>query len=101
MSLIFVYVTTSSENESKKIAKNVINKNLAACANYFPIKSMYKWKGKLMNDKEFVLILKTVNSKFVKLKKEVERIHSYDIPCITKIKVEPNEKYGDWLKKAC
>lgn len=99
MSFILIYVTTANQKEAQKIATHLLQKKLIACANIFPIFSLYWWKGKIQNGKEFVLILKTVTKNYNKIKKEVERIHSYKIPCIIQIPVEVNEKYGGWMGK--
>ena len=98
MSFIFIYVTTKDEQEANRIAEVLLEKKLIACANFFPMKSMYHWDGKIEKGKEFVLILKTKEEKFKEVKEEVKKIHSYDVPCIIKIKVEVDEKYGEWMK---
>lgn len=97
--MIIVYVTCGSKEEAKKIADFAVKNKLAACANYFPINSVYKWKGKIENDKEFVLLLKTVDKNFGKLKSEIRKMHSYEIPCIMKIDADANKEYADWVKK--
>ena len=99
MNLIFVYITNPTRKEAKKIAKHLLKKKLIACANIFPIDSLYWWEGKIVQEKEFVLIAKTKKENFEKVKREVENIHSYEIPCIVKIPVSSNEKYYKWIKK--
>lgn len=99
MNFIFVYITNPTKKEAKKIANHLLKKRLIACGNIFPINSLYWWKGKIVDDAEFVLIAKTTRANFEKVKKEVEKIHSYKIPCIIKIPVSSNKKYFDWLKK--
>jgi periplasmic divalent cation tolerance protein len=96
--MIFVYITNPSEKEAKKIATMLIDQKLIACANIFPVSSIYKWEGKVVDEKEFVLIAKTAEKNYGKVVEEVEKIHPYKIPCITKIPVTPNEKYSKWLK---
>ena len=97
---IFVYITNSNQLEAKKIAKHLINKKLIACANiYDNIKSIYPWKGKIAEEQETVLIAKTLDKNYNDVVKEVEKIHPYSIPCITKISVSSNKKYFDWIKK--
>ena len=96
---ILIYITVSNEEEASKIAKYLLNKKIIACANTFPIRSIYKWNDKINDEVEFVLILKTLNKNFEKVKKEIEKIHSYDVPCIIKIPVSSNEKYFDWIRK--
>lgn len=77
----------------------LLKKKLIACANiYGPINSLYPWKGKLVDEKEYILMTKTVGRNFEKVKREVEGIHSYTIPCIIKIPVRANKKYFDWAK---
>ncbi|MBI2668065.1 divalent-cation tolerance protein CutA [Candidatus Woesearchaeota archaeon] len=96
---ILVYITNPTKEEAKKIAKHLLNKKLIACANiYSNINSLYHWKGKIADEKEFILIAKTTEKKYEKVKKEVEKIHSYTIPCIIKIPVSSNEKYFDWIR---
>lgn len=99
MSFIFVYITNPNKAEANRIALYLLKKRLIACANIFPIESQYWWKGKIEKAKECVLIAKTIKENFEKVKKEVKRMHKYTIPCITKIEVEANKEYENWLKK--
>ncbi|HDH07427.1 MAG TPA: divalent-cation tolerance protein CutA [Candidatus Moranbacteria bacterium] len=99
--LIFIYITNPSKKEAKKIAKHLLGKKLIACANIFSVDSLYHWKNKIADEREHILIAKTLSKNFEKIKKEVEKIHSYSIPCITKIPVESNNKYFKWIKKEC
>ena len=98
MSFIFLYITNENEIEAKKIAKHLLEKRLVACANIFPINSMYWWNGKIEDAKEIVLIVKTAKENYSKVKAEVKKIHPYKIPCIIKIDVEANEEFEGWLK---
>lgn len=95
---IFIYITNPSLEEAKKIAKHLLEKKLVACTNIFPINSLYWWEGKIADENEFVTIAKTTEENFEKVKTEVEKIHPYTIPCITKIPVSSNEKFFNWLK---
>lgn len=97
--MIFIYVTTSSEQEAKKISKLLLEKKLIACANIFPISSVYKWEGKIVDEKEVVIILKTVKKNYEKIKKAINEVHSYNTTCITQVDVKPNKEYSDWLMK--
>ena len=96
--LILIYITNPSEEKAKEIAKHLIEKKLIACGNILASSSLYKWKGNLEDEKEFVLLAKTTEEKFDKVKEEVKKIHPYDIPCIVKIPVNSNEKYFEWVK---
>lgn len=97
MGFIFVYITNPNKKVARRIAKYLLNNKLIACANIFPIDSLYRWQGKMADEKEFVLIAKTKKENFEKVVREVEKIHPYDIPCIVKIPVSSNKKYYQWL----
>lgn len=95
--MIFIYVTTSNEAEAKMISRHLLEKRLIACANIFPIQSQYWWDGKIEEGKEAVAILKTEEGKYEQVRKEIEGIHSYKVPCITKINVKTNKSYERWM----
>lgn len=97
MSLI--YITCKDKSEAKNIAKHLLEKKLIACANFFPINSMYWWEGKIHDDKEFLLLAKTTKKNASKVKKEVKKLHSYDIPCILEIDVDGNKEFIDWVDR--
>lgn len=96
---VFIYITCSLKKEAKKFAKHLLAESLIACGNIFPIESFYKWDGKVKHGKEYVLLVKTKEENYLRIVDEIERIHSYSTPCITKIPVSVNDKYGDWMKK--
>jgi periplasmic divalent cation tolerance protein len=79
---IVVLVTCGSAKEARKIARAVVEQRLAACANIVtsPVQSIYRWKGRVESAKELLLIIKTTQSRFAKLKAEVKRLHSYEVP---------------------
>lgn len=99
MVFTFLYVTAKNKSEAQRISARLLQQKLIACANIFPIKSMYWWKGKIVGGKEAVLIVKTMKNKIAVVKKEIEKMHSYEIPCIAEIEVKVNEKYGKWLEE--
>ncbi len=98
MDLVFIYITNPTREEAKKIAERLLEKKLIACGNIFPINSLYWREGKIADENEFVLIAKTIDANFEKVKNEVEKIHSYKTPCIVKIPANPNKKYSKWLE---
>ena len=96
--MILVYITNPTKKWAEKIAKVLLKKRLIVCSNIFEIESFYWWRRKIEKAEEFVLIGKTIEKKYKKIKKEVEKIHPYSIPCIVKIPASSNEKYFEWLK---
>ena len=96
--MTLVYITCKNQEEAEKISMRLLKKRLIVCANIFPIKSMYRWKGKIENQKEFVMLAKTLEKNFVKIQEEVSKLHSYEIPCVLRIDAEANEGYDKWVK---
>ena len=94
--MALVYITCRDEKEAQKISLHLLRKKLIACANIFPIKSMYWWKGKIANGKEHAVFAKTSDKNFKKIAAEVKKVHSYSIPCILKIGATADKDYEDW-----
>jgi len=97
--MTLVYITCKDEKEAVKISRHLLNKRLIACSNMHPIRSTYLWQRKIQDEKEFVIIAKTKEKNYKKIKEEVLRLHSYDVPCILKIDAEANESYQKWVNK--
>jgi len=95
--MIISYITCKNKTQAKKIANRLIKKKIIACANIFPIDSLYNWKGRLQSDKEIVLLAKTNNNKTKELEKEINKMHSYKVPCIIKINATANKSFQNWI----
>jgi periplasmic divalent cation tolerance protein len=84
-----VYVTCKDKDEARSIAKDLVLSDLVACANVFQsINSIYKWEGKLCEDSESVLILKTKKENFSRIETRIKELHSYDCPCIISFDID-------------
>ena len=98
--MISIYITCKNKKEARKIGFSLIKKRLAACFITFPIESVYWWQGKITQNKETVLVVKTLKKNFKKIEKEVKRLHSYTVPCILEIPISRGSKdFLEWLKK--
>ncbi|XDD54842.1 divalent-cation tolerance protein CutA [Leptospira sp. WS4.C2] len=97
-----VYVTFSSEEEAKKIAKIVVTERLAACANIIKgMDSIYIWKEVLEESTEVVCLFKTTREKSELLMQRIKEIHSYETPCIVLWPiVSGNPDYLDWVRNS-
>lgn len=95
---LLVFVTCSSADEAKRIARHLLEKRLVACANIVPrVESHYWWKGKLVEDNEALLILKTMARLSEEVRGEIEKLHSYEAPVIEFLSTEMNKKAMQWL----
>ncbi|MCU0546518.1 MAG: divalent-cation tolerance protein CutA [Oscillatoriaceae cyanobacterium Prado104] len=93
-----VLVTAGSEAEAEKIARFLVENQLAACASLSPIRSIYSWQGEIRSDSEWQLVIKTDLAKFEDLKTKVQELHSYEVPEIIAIPiVAGSQAYLDWM----
>ncbi len=98
---IVIYITPGSINEAKKIGRALVEEKLVACSNIIsPIRSIYSWQGKICDDKEALMILKTKKNLFRQIIKRVEELHSYDVPEIIAIPIiDGSIKYLSWINE--
>lgn len=96
---VVIYVTSGDAAESEKIARTLVEKRLAACVNIIPqIRSFYRWEGKIQDDPEYLMVIKTSRRLFSAVRAEVERLHSYHVPEVICVPiVEGSENYLSWL----
>ena len=95
---VFIVSTFPSKQSVTSIANQIVKKKLAACVNITKISSVYSWKGKIENQDEYLALFKTTKKNQTTLKKELEKLHPYDVPEIAEINVESiNQSYMKWL----
>jgi periplasmic divalent cation tolerance protein len=95
-----VLVTCGSMAEARKIAKAVVGKRLAACANIVggTAESVYWWKGKVVTGRERLLLIKTSAKKLGRLEEQVRRLHSYEVPEFLAVEVAGGSRdYIAWM----
>lgn len=94
-----VLVTVASLTEGQEIATKLIEDKLAACVNLLPISSIYLWQGKINQDQEYQLIIKTDLNQFNDLADKIKTLHSYEVPEIIALPIIAGSKtYLDWLE---
>jgi periplasmic divalent cation tolerance protein len=98
---LVVFITTSSYEEARKIADTLVDRNKAACVNIVPnVNSLFRWKGKIEEAEESLMVVKTRAELFPDVVSLVKSIHSYEVPEIIALPiVEGNPDYLEWLKK--
>ena len=97
-----VIVSTYPDKKSiSRVAHIVVEKKLAACVNYTKINSVYSWKGKIENAKEFLALFKTTTKSKQKLKEEIAKSHPYKVPEIVELKMDNvSLPYLKWLEQS-
>jgi len=95
-----VLVTAGSEEEAVKIARALVEEKLASCASMVPrIRSIYRWKGEIRDEQEFLLLIKTRSSLFPSLRDRVKQLHSYEVPEIVAFPI--TQGLPDYLAWVC
>ena len=96
-----VYITAGNLEEAKRIGRELVEERLAACANIFPINSVYRWKDKIEEASEFGSIVKTETGKVKEIEKRVKQLHSYEVPCVVSFRIdEGSEDYLKWIDES-
>ncbi len=97
--MIVVLTTTPTAEEAERLARKIIGAKLAACVQVLPsMKSFYFWENEVQTDAENLLLIKTLDEKFDKLKEFIQKNHTYDVPEIVALKAENvAESYLKWL----
>lgn len=97
--MTIIYVTLNSVEEARKIGRKILDARLANCVNWFPITCMYLWEGKVAEEPEVVMLVKTKKEFFEKIKKIITSEVDYT-NCIAEIPVSSQRKeFLKWLEK--
>ena len=99
MDTLFVYMTAKDEAEAKTIARAVVGERLAACANVLGrIDSVYWWQGRVCEDNEVALLLKTSAERKSELIHRIKELHSYECPCVVCFPIaDGNRDFLNWI----
>lgn len=98
---VFVYSTFPDEVSAQNVAEVLVNRNLAACVNiYPPMKSVYRWEGKLERAAEIAAFIKTRKSLVDQVIAVARPLHPYSVPCFLVLPIQSgNTDYLDWARK--
>ena len=99
MEITLFYIPTGSREEAAALGHQAIDNHLAACANIFPVQSVFPWDGATQHEDEFVLLLKTLPHLNDHLRNFIKANHSYTTPAIVSWAAEVNEEYITWMKQ--
>ena len=94
-----VFVTSPSVKEAKDLARALLGAKLAACVNIIKgVHSLFWWQGKVDECQEALLVIKTKQEDFSRIRTLVERLHSYEVPEVISVSLKDiAPKYRRWL----
>lgn len=100
MGELVVLVTAASQEEALLIGRRVVGKKLAACVTVVPhVISIFEWEGKVCEDHEWLLVMKSKADAYDALEAEVKALHSYEVPEILALSVaKGSSDYLAWVK---
>jgi periplasmic divalent cation tolerance protein len=98
-SVVLVFTTTGSEEQGLNIAETLVERGHAACVNIVKrIRSIYRWKGEIWDDEEFLIIIKTREGCFERVRETIRELHSYELPEVICVPVsQADEKVAAWI----
>lgn len=99
--MLMLVMVTIPEKDAEGLAKMLLSEKICACVNIVKgVKSLFWWEGKVDVAEEVILIIKTKELLFGKLKALVKNNHPYKVPEIIGFKVDSvNQEYLDWVNK--
>jgi len=102
MKLIAVTTTVATLEAARTIARTLVERRLAACAEIAPIESFYTWQGKIANEPEFRIAFKTTDERYPAVEKAIRELHAYELAAIDAVALElASEPYARWVEESC
>ena len=102
MTLLAVYTTVSSADAARRMARALVERKLAACAQIEAIESFYMWKGALASEPEFRILFKTTEARVAEVEAAIRELHDYELPAIHAVALEHiDPAYRRWIEEGC
>jgi len=100
MTAIAVVTTVGDKKEARRLARALVERGLAACAQIEKIRSVYTWKGKIEHGKEYRVLFKTVEARYDSVERTIRELHSYELPAIHAIPfAHISAPYAAWIEE--
>ena len=102
MKLLAVYTTVASLAAARDMARALVERKLAACAQIGEIESFYSWQGAVANEREFRILCKTTEARWPAVEAAIRELHDYELPAIHAVLLEQvHAPYGRWIEEGC
>ena len=99
---LVVVTTVGTEEEANQLAEELVARRHSSCVNIVPVhKSIYRWKGKVCDDREYLLVIKTLEQEYEAVEETVRELHSYELPEILAFRVSRGEAgFLEWIAQS-
>ena len=99
--LIVIVTSVGTEDQALDLAHALIRNRQAACVNLLPnVHSIYRWKGRVCDDTEYLLLIKTRASEFDAVRGTIQQVNTYELPEILAYRVdESSDAFASWITK--
>jgi periplasmic divalent cation tolerance protein len=96
---IVVLTTVSNDDEAVRLVRALLDRRLIACGTLLPgARSIYRWQGKVADEREVLLLLKTRSARLEPLQEAFKELHPYKVPELLALAVDTGlEKYIEWI----
>ena len=102
MKLLAVFTTVAGIDAARDMARTLVERRLAACAQIGEIESFYVWQGEVANEREFRILFKSTADRYPALEAAIRELHEYELPAIHAFALERVEPaYGKWIEEGC
>lgn len=99
MKAIVVITTVGTEEQANLVAEELVERRDSCCVNILPVhRSVYRWKGEICDDSEYMLVIKTLEKQFEKVAATIRELHSYELPEILAFNIAQGEAaFLSWI----
>jgi periplasmic divalent cation tolerance protein len=95
-----VTTTVGDEGQAEALARALVENRLAACVQYAPVRSVYRWKGAIEVENEYRLTAKTGSGRVAETVAALRRMHTYELPEIVVLPVTGGlDDYLQWVRR--
>ncbi len=99
MQAIIVITTVGTEQQANLLAEELVARRIATCVNILPVhRSVYRWQGKVCDDSEFLLVIKSEKGEYEAIEAAIGELHEYELPEILSFNVAAGEqRFLQWI----
>jgi periplasmic divalent cation tolerance protein len=97
---VLVLTTVATDQQATELAQSIVSAGLAACVQIQSLRSVYKWKGEILTEPEWLLLIKTTDAQYAGLEQHIKANHSYQTPEICKLPITGGSReYLAWINE--